>query len=88
MLQFTGLQRVRHDLATEQQSFYMHIILLVENKLSLTTCIYILAWRISWTEEPGGLQSTGRKELDTTGQLPLPLSFSYIMYVCTDAAAA
>ena len=26
----------------------------------------ILAWRIPWTEEPGGLQSMGRKELDTT----------------------
>ena len=26
----------------------------------------ILAWRISWTEEPGGLQSIGSKELDTT----------------------
>ena len=26
----------------------------------------ILAWRISWTEELGGLQSTGRKESDTT----------------------
>ena len=26
----------------------------------------ILAWRISWTEEPGGLQSIDRKELDTT----------------------
>ena len=27
----------------------------------------ILAWKISWTEEPGGLQSMGsRKELDTT----------------------
>jgi len=25
----------------------------------------ILAWRIPWTEEPGGLQSVGRKELDT-----------------------
>ena len=25
----------------------------------------ILAWRIPWTEEPGGLQSWGRKELDT-----------------------
>ena len=29
----------------------------------------ILAWRISWTEEPGGLQSTGRKESDTTERL-------------------
>ena len=26
----------------------------------------ILAWRIPWTEEPGGLQSLGRKESDTT----------------------
>ena len=26
----------------------------------------ILAWRIPWTEGPGGLQSWGRKELDTT----------------------
>ena len=29
----------------------------------------ILAWRISWTEEPGGLQFTGSQELDTTEQL-------------------
>ena len=26
----------------------------------------ILAWRIPWTEEPGGLQSTRSKELDMT----------------------
>ena len=26
----------------------------------------ILAWRIPWTEEPGGLQSIGSKELDMT----------------------
>ena len=25
-----------------------------------------LAWRIPWTEEPGGLQSMGRTESDTT----------------------
>ena len=25
----------------------------------------ILAWEISWTEEPGGLQSMGRQESDT-----------------------
>ena len=29
----------------------------------------ILAWRIPWTEELGGLQSTGRKVLDTTERL-------------------
>ena len=26
----------------------------------------ILAWKISWTEEPGGLQSMGSPELGTT----------------------
>ena len=29
----------------------------------------ILAWRIPWTEKPGGRQSMGRKELDMTEQL-------------------
>ena len=29
----------------------------------------ILAWRIPWTEELGGLESTGCKELDTTERL-------------------
>ena len=26
----------------------------------------ILAWRIPWTEEPGGLQSQGHKKRDTS----------------------
>ena len=29
----------------------------------------ILAWRIPWTEESGGLQSMGLQELDMTKQL-------------------
>ena len=29
----------------------------------------ILAWRIPWTEEPGGPQSMGGKESDMTGQI-------------------
>ena len=32
----------------------------------LATHSSVLAWGIPWTEEPGGLQSTGHKELDTT----------------------
>ena len=32
----------------------------------------ILAWRIPWTEEPGGLQSLGYKESDTTEHAPIP----------------
>ena len=35
----------------------------------MATHASILAWRISWAEEPSGLQSTGHKELDTTEQL-------------------
>ena len=34
----------------------------------------ILAWRIPWTEEPGGLQSVGLKESETTEWLALSLS--------------
>ena len=32
----------------------------------MATHCSVLAWRIPWTEEPGGLQSIGHKELDTT----------------------
>ena len=35
-----------------------------------------LAWKIPWTEEPGGLQSMGRKELETTERLHFPFSLS------------
>ena len=39
-----------------------------EDTLEKGTAIHfcILAWRIPWIEEPGGLQSLGHKELDTT----------------------
>ena len=33
----------------------------------------ILAWRILWTEEPGGLQSMESQSQDTTEQLTLSL---------------
>ena len=36
------------------------------------------AWKIPWTEEPGGLQSMGREESDTTEWLPFPFSLSCI----------
>ena len=39
-------------------------------KKGMATCSRILAWRIPWTEEPGGLQSRGCKELGT----PEPLT--------------
>ena len=35
----------------------------------------ILAWRIPWTEKPGGLQSMDSKELDMTEQSILYTTF-------------
>ena len=39
-----------------------------EDPLRKEVLIYssILAWEIPWTEEPGGLQSMGSQESDTT----------------------
>ena len=39
----------------------------------------ILAWRIPWMEELGGLQSTGSKELDMTERLHFSLLLSGYM---------
>ena len=41
----------------------------------MVTNYSILAWRIPWTEEPGGLQSTGLQRVRhdrVTNTLPLP----------------
>ena len=38
----------------------------------------VLACRIPWTEEPGGLQSMGSLKSDTTERLPFHLSLSCI----------
>ena len=48
----------------------------------------ILAWEIPWTEEPGGLQSMGSQESDTTEQLrndnspPFRLEKTLVMLLC------
>ena len=42
----------------------------------------ILAWRIPWTEELGELQSTGRKELDTTERLHFFFHFHLLSCCC------
>ena len=35
----------------------------------------ILAWKIPWTEKPGGLQSIGSQESDTVTKSPPPICF-------------
>ena len=47
----------------------------------MATHYSILAWRIPWTEEPGGLQSVGSLKSDITEQLTLSLS----AYLCRRA---
>ena len=49
-----------------------------ENPLEegMPTHLSTLAWRIPWREEPGGLQSMGCKESDTTEQLRFHFSSS------------
>ena len=37
-----------------------------------------LAWKIPWMEEPGGLQSTGSLNLDTTERLHFHFSLSCV----------
>ena len=41
----------------------------------------ILAWRIPWTEEPGGLQSMGRKELDMTERLHFKCVYTLVALI-------
>ena len=42
----------------------------------MATHFSTLAWEISWTEEPGRLQSMGHEESDTTEQLHFHFSLS------------
>ena len=47
----------------------------------MATHFSILAWRIPWTEELGGLQSTGRKESDMTERLHFHFHFCFINHI-------
>ena len=42
----------------------------------------VLAWRIPWMERLGGLQSTGRKQSDTTERLHLHFNEDCRVYMC------
>ena len=41
----------------------------------------VLAWKVPWTEEPGGLQSMGSQESDTTERLNRRHQFYYKCYL-------
>ena len=60
------------NLPTMQETQEMRVQPLSEEgplEKEMATPSSIPAWRIPWTEEPGGLQSMGSHELDTTKQL-------------------
>ena len=52
-----------------------------ENPLEkgMATRSSIPAWRVPWTEEPGGLQSMGSQELDMAEWLTRTLNMRYIL---------
>ena len=50
-------------------------------EMGMATHSNILAWRIPWTEEAGGLQSMGSQRVDTTEQLTLSLVNLYCSLV-------
>ena len=52
-------------------------------EMGMATHSNILAWEILWTEKPGGLQSMGLQELDTTEQLKPPLLHMIKYYSAT-----
>ena len=52
--------------------------LLFDGGPGLATHSSTLAWKSPWTEEPGGLQSMGSLELDTTERLHFHFSLSCI----------
>ena len=46
----------------------------------MATHFSMLAWRIPWTEEPGGLQSTGSQESDSAERLHVRFLFFMVMH--------
>ena len=59
-LQSMGSQRVEHDLATKSPPLkFICKQLKAESEKAMAPHSSTLAWKIPWTEEPGGLQSMG-----------------------------
>ena len=71
---FPGGSPVKH-LPTMQETWVPSLGQKDPLEKEMATHSSILAWRIPWTEELGGLQSTGRKELDTTERIHFHFHF-------------
>ena len=57
--------------------FYFSAALVQNTEKAMAPHSSTLAWKIPWMEEPGGLQSMGSLELDTTERLHFHFSLSY-----------
>ena len=57
------------DMGDWDSCMYMLLIASLKQRPEMAIHFSILAWRIPWTEKPGRLQVTGRKELEMTEQL-------------------
>ena len=66
-------QQVKNLLAVQETQETWIQSLVWEDPLgeAMITHSSILAWKIPWTEEPGGIQSRGCKESDMTERLTL-----------------
>ena len=65
-----GVAQSQTGLSDFTFTFYFHAL-----EKEMATHSSVLAWRIPWTEEPGGLHSPwGREESDTTERLPFHFS--------------
>ena len=58
-------QMVKNSPARQRPGFYPWVGKIPLEK-GIATHSRMLAWRIPWTEEPGGLHSMGSKELNVT----------------------
>ena len=66
MLGFPGVSLVKNSPAKQKTQVRS---LGWEDPLEREISTSILSWRIPWTEEPGGLQSTGSQESDKSERL-------------------
>ena len=66
LLASQGVTISQHDFGRKEGICQIKVLFLFVLEKEMATHSSLLSWRIPWMEEPGGLQSTGRKESDTT----------------------
>ena len=66
LLASQGVTISQHEFGRKEGICQIKVLFLFVLEKEMATHSSILSWRNPWMEEPGGLQSTGRKESDTT----------------------